>query len=143
MLTSFETDIKREVEYIDEYLTEFKAPRTVSIVTGFAAYKNIKNMCNLLESSVDGLHVNVYTIKNNFFGDNITVAGLLTATDIIDQLKGKDLGDELLFPACALRADGDLFLDDKTPQDISFELKIKATPSEDEGELFIKKVLGI
>lgn len=143
MLTSFETDIKREVKYIDEYLTEFKAPRTVSIVTGFAAYQNIKNMCNILESAVDGLHVNVYPIKNNFFGDNITVAGLLTATDIIEQLKGKALGDELLFPACALRADGDLFLDDKTPQDISKYLNVKTTPTEDEGELFIKKVLGI
>ena len=143
MLTSFETDIKREIEYIDEYLAEYKAPRTVSIVTGFAAYQNIKNMCSLLESAVDSLHINVYPIRNNFFGDNITVAGLLTATDIIAQLKGKDLGDELLFPACALRADGDLFLDDKTPQDVSNELNVKTTPTEDEGELFIKKVLGI
>ena len=143
MLTSFEADIKREVEYIDEYLPDFKAPRKVSVVTGAAAYQNIKDMCTLLESVVTGLRINVYSIKNNFFGDNITVAGLLTATDIIDQLKGKDLGDELLFPACALRADGDLFLDDKTPQDISDELNVKATPTEDMGELFIKKVLGI
>ena len=143
MLTSFEADITREVEYIDEYLAEFEAPRNVSIVTGAAAYQNIKKMCVLLESAVDGLRVNVYSIKNNFFGDNITVAGLLTATDIVDQLKGKELGDELLFPACALRADGDLFLDDKTPQDISDELNIKVTPCEDFGELFIKKVLGI
>jgi NifB/MoaA-like Fe-S oxidoreductase len=143
MLTSFEADIKREIEYIDEYLPEFKSPRNVSVITGTAAYQNIKDMCSLIESVVNGLHVNVYSIKNNFFGDNITVAGLLTATDIIDQLKGKDLGDELLFPACALRADGDIFLDDKTPQDISIELNIKATPTEDAGDLFIKKVLGI
>ena len=58
-------------------------------------------------------------------------------------LKDKKLPPELILPAATLRADGDLFLDDKTPQDISTALNVKATPSEDEGELFIKKILGI
>ena len=89
------------------------------------------------------MHINVYPIKNNFFGESITVAGLLTATDIIDQLKGQDLGEQLLFPSCALRADGDMFLDDKTPEDVSAILGVPVIPNSSEGAEFIKTILGI
>jgi len=143
MLTSLDTEIDIELEYIDGYLHEFKAPRTVSLVTGYSAAEHIKNICRKIEAKVDGLKINVYPIKNNFFGDFITVAGLLTATDIIDQLGEKELGDELLFPSCTLRAEGDLFLDGKTPEELSKALNVPVRANESEGAEFIKGVLGL
>ena len=143
MLTSLNTEVAFELEYADEYKESFVAPRTVSIVTGYAAYEHINNICKRLEETFEGLRVLVYPIKNNFFGENITVAGLLTATDIIDQLKERKLGDELLFPACALRADGDLFLDEKTPEELSAALGVDVRATESDGTEFIKNILGI
>ncbi len=143
MLTSLDTEIATELEYIDEYLYKFTAPRAVSLATGYSAVEHIRTICNKLESKVNGLRVDVYPIKNNFFGDTITVAGLLTATDIMNQLKGRDLGDELLFPSCALRADGDLFLDGKTPMELSEELGVPVRATESNGAELIKALLGI
>ncbi len=143
MLTSMNSEIDTELDYIDEYLPEFKAPRCVSVATGYSAYENITAICNKLAQKIDGLDIRVYPIKNNFFGETITVAGLLTATDIIDQLADKDLRDELLFPACALRSDGDLFLDGKTPQELSKALEVRVRPTESDGVGFIRAILGI
>ena len=142
LLTSLDTEIDTELEYIDEYLEAFTPPRSVSVVTGYAAYDHINKICEKLAHKVSGLEISVYPIKNNFFGENITVAGLLTATDIIEQLKGKTLGDELLFPACALRADGDLFLDDITPEELSEKLGVAVKPTGNEGAELIKNILG-
>ena len=143
LLTSMKTEIDYELDYLDEYKEQFKAPRTVSVVTGYAAYEHIKSVSNKIQDAFDGLNVIVYPIKNNFFGETITVAGLLTATDIIEQLNGKELGDELLFPATALRADGDLFLDDLSPNDLSKKLSVKVRATEGDGADFIKGLLGI
>ena len=143
LLTSMKAEIDYELDFLDEYKEQINAPRTVSVVTGYAAYEHIKSLSKKIQDAFDGLSVNVYPIKNNFFGETITVAGLLTATDIIDQLKDKELGDELLFPATALRADGDLFLDDLSPDDLSNKLNIKVRATEGEGSDFIKGLLGI
>ena len=142
LLTSLNTEIDTELEYIDEYLEAFTPPRSVSVVTGYAAYDHINKICEKLAHKVSGLEISVYPIKNNFFGENITVAGLLTATDIIEQLKGKTLGDELLFPACALRAGGDLFLDDITPEELSEKLGVPVKPAGNDGAELIKNILG-
>ena len=143
MLTSLNTEINLELDYVDEYLEKYVSPRTVSVITGYAAYEQINNISKKLEKTFDGLRVLVYPIKNYFFGENITVAGLITATDMIDQLKGLELGDELLFPACTLRSDGDLFLDDKTPEDLSASLGVSVKATENNGADFIKNILGI
>ena len=67
----------------------------------------------------------VVAIENRFFGGGVTVAGLVTGRDIIEQLRGLDLGKRLLVPSVMLRADSDVFLDDVTIGDIERELKIK------------------
>ena len=93
---------------------------------------------------MDGLTVRVYKITNHFFGETVTVAGLLTGKDVSEQLADKDLGDELLFPAVMLRADGDLFLDDMTSDELSKKLHnvpVRACPSD--GAELLKALLGI
>ena len=143
MIRSLTDEFSAELDYIDEYLPDFKAPRCVSIATGVAAYDTISKLARALELKVEGLKVNVYKIINNFFGESITVSGLLTGKDMSEQLKGQDLGDILLFPENALRAGEDIFLDDMTPDELSKILGVPVSPSSDTGEGFICSVLGV
>ena len=144
MLTDMKTGFEYEMEDADTLYESFKAPRRVSVATGYAAYNQIRSLCDELCKRFDGLEVNVYAIRNDFFGHEITVAGLLMGKDIIAQLKDKDLGDELLIPAACLRAEGDVLLDDLSPLDISNALGgVKVSPNESEPSAFICSVLGI
>ena len=143
MLTSMKSEFDFELDYLDELLDGFRAPRTVSVATGMAAHEHISSLAKELMARVDGLTVKVYPIVNNFFGPSVTVAGLLTGTDVVEQLSGKDLGDELLFPAVMLRADGDVFLDDMTPAELSERLGVPVCPSENDGAKLIAALLGV
>lgn len=107
--------------------------RHISAVTGVAAYPLIREIADMAEQKCNGLKCDVYAIKNNFFGEKITVSGLVTATDIYDQLNGKDLGEELIIPKTMLRAEGDMFLDSITVDELSQKLNIKITPVNNDG----------
>ncbi len=141
MLTDMRTAIEFELE--DTSIYDFHGKRSISVATGYASYEHISSICRLLEEKFDGLSVNVYKIKNNFFGDSITVSGLLTGKDILEQLKDKPLGDELLFSSSALRAEGDVFLDDISPEEVSTALGVPLTPAESEATSFINAILGL
>ncbi len=143
MLTSMKAEFDMELDYLDELLADFRAPRTVSVITGMAAYEHISSLAKELTSRVEGLTVNVYPIANKFFGESVTVAGLITGGDVVDQLSGKDLGDALLFPAVMLRADGDVFLDDMTPDALSQQLGVPVRATESDGAKFISALLDI
>ncbi len=143
MITSLVTEFDEEIQYLDEYLVNYRAPRHISVATGVAAYDTISYMARELMARVDGLKIDVYKIINNFFGESITVSGLLTGKDISEQLSGKDLGEELFFPSNALRADGDLFLDDMSPLELGNSLGVATSPSGDGGEAFICDMLGV
>ena len=84
-------------------------------------------------------NVDVIAIKNIFLGETITVAGLITAGDLVAQLSGKDLGDELLIPRVMLNHDM-IFLDDKTIEDVEKELNIKVSVVENDGYDLVKKI---
>ena len=143
MLTSLQSEFDFELDYLDELLPAFRAPRHVSVATGTAAYGHVKALAQALCQRVKGLTINVYGIKNDFFGESVTVAGLLTGGDVCKQLTGKDLGNELLFPAVMLRADGDVFLDDMTPQELSERLHTPVRATKNDGAELIRAFLGI
>lgn len=143
MLTDMKTAFSYEIENTEELYAFFKAPRSVSVATGYAAYEHISSLCAKLCDSFEGLEVSVYPIKNDFFGSEITVSGLLTGKDITEQLAGKSLGDALLIPSACLRAEGDVLLDDMTPEDISKILNVPVYPTDSEASSFIAAVLGI
>ena len=140
MITSFETEFLSELDYLDEYTENFR-PVKKSIATGEAAYPLLKRMADRLMEKVDGLSVEVYKIKNDFFGDTITVAGLLTGRDLCAQLKDKDLGEELLIPSVTLRSGEDVFLCGMTLGELSDALGVRITPSSADGADFIRKLL--
>lgn len=121
----------------------FKGPRHVSIATGRSAAGYIKAMAGELEKRHKGLKAEVFPINNDFFGENVTVAGLLTGRDIGAQLAGRELGDVLLITRSMLRSGEDVFLDDCTVESLSESLGTKITAVENDGADFIKKVLGI
>ena len=143
MLTSMRAEFDMEMEYLDELLVDFRAPRTVSVITGMAAYEHIASLANALTERVDGLTVNVYPIQNDFFGERVTVAGLITGGDVVKQLKGKELGEALLVPSNALRADGAVFLDDVTPDELGKKLSVTVVPTQSEASDFIRCALGL
>ena len=140
MITSLKTEFLTELEYLDEYTDGFK-PVKKSIATGEAAYPLIKEMADTLMERVEGLEVTVYKIDNNFFGDTITVAGLLTGKDLYEQLKDKDLGTELMIPSVTLRDGEDVFLCGMTLDELSERLGVKVTPQNASGAEFVKTLL--
>lgn len=116
--------------------------RHVSIATGVSAYKYIKKLAEELEKRYNNLQVDVYAIKNDFFGENVTVTGLLTGVDIARQLQSSISGSELLLSRSMFKADEEIFLDDYTIEMLENILSVKITIVENNGEDFIKKVTG-
>ena len=88
------------------------------------------------------LECEVTPIKNNFFGGKITVTGLLTGTDIIEQLKGKVLGDELLISSSMLRHERDMFLDSVTVKDVEETLNVKIRVVDSDGWALMSALCG-
>lgn len=130
------------LDVIDTLDKERVIMREVGLATGVAAYPLIKKISDKLCEIYPGLKVNVYEIKNDFYGHSVTVAGLITGGDLISQLKGKPIGEELLIPEVMLRKEADLFLDNISVDDVSQELKTKVRTTEDCGLFLIQKILG-
>ena len=120
-----------------------KTERKISLASGEAAYPLISMIADKCKAKNPLLNPRVFAIKNNFFGGKINVSGLVTATDIEEQLKGKDLGEELLIPSVMLRAEGDMFLDSVTVEELSERLRIKITPVNNDGYELVNAILGI
>ncbi len=139
MIRSMQCEFDDEIEFLSEY--DLTKPRELSIATGEAAYAFIKSLADELMRRVPTLKVNVYSIKNNFFGKNITVAGLITGADLYEQLKDKPLGERLLIPSVMLRAEGDMFLDSITVSELSEKLATDIFPVESNGADFINQIL--
>lgn len=134
---------KFQREFDTKYLRlrEREINKTVSIATGKSAYNFIRGLADKLEIKFKGLKVNVYAIENNFFGPRITVSGLVTGGDIIEQLKDKELGKYLLINYNMLKDDADIFLDDTTLEDVKKALNIKVKITDGTGEDFIDKII--
>lgn len=139
MISKFEREIK---DYLENLSEDYKSKiKKVSIATGHSAYEFMCEMAKCIMEKCPNVQIDVYKIINNFFGDTITVSGLVTATDIIDQLKGKNLGETLYIPRSMLKADEEIFLDNITLEEISNIMEIEVVPCLNEGKDFIDKIL--
>lgn len=114
---------------------------TVSIATGLLAYPYIRDMAKRLEAVCTGIHIHVYPVINEFFGERITVSGLLTGQDIVKQLNGKELGKRLLLPQNVLRSGETVFLDDMTVEEMEKALQVKVDIVKSSGRDFIETIL--
>lgn len=117
--------------------------RHISIATGYSPYPVICQLAKTAENHFPELKCDVYRIRNDFFGETITVTGLITAQDLISQLKGKNLGDELLISSAMLMRDSKMFLDDLTVSDVEKELNIKVKSVANDGYELLDAIMGI
>ena len=113
----------------------------LSIATAKLAYPYIRRMAERLEEKFPNIRIHVYCIRNDFFGERITVSGLVTAQDIMAQLKDKELGERLLLPCNMLKADEDIFLDDYTVKDVADALQVPVHIVKSSGQDLIDAVL--
>lgn len=119
-----------------------KETHYISIATGKLVYPYIKDMAERMEEGFDFLHINVYSVTNEFFGEQITVSGLLTGQDILKQLKGRPLGKKLLLPQNVLRSGERVFLDDLTVEELEKALQVKIDIVKSSGRDFVDAVLN-
>ncbi|MBE6668571.1 MAG: DUF512 domain-containing protein [Ruminococcaceae bacterium] len=131
--------VKEDLRYYlaDSEPFELKKDRRVLAVTGVAAYPTVCELSEMIKEKADRLCVDVLCVKNDFFGETVTVAGLLTATDIEKAVKEhiKNTGasyDALIIPDAALKADEDVFLDGVSLTSLSDRLGIHAVAAKNE-----------
>lgn len=139
MISKLEREIKDYLENIPK--EQISKVKKVSIATGHSAYEFMCEMAKCIMDKCPNVQIDVHKIINNFFGDTITVSGLITATDIIDQLKDKDLGETLYIPRSMLKADEEIFLDNITLENLSDIMKIEVVPCLNKGQDFVDKIL--
>jgi len=128
------------------YLKEIKGDnrsKELSVATGVLASPYLERMVKDLKDKFPNVKIHIYTIENDFFGKDRTVAGLLTGGDIIRQLQGKNLGLSLLLPDVILRHGENILLDDITTDDIERALQTKISIVQSDGKSFIDAILNV
>ena len=133
--------LENEFQEAFERLPGDDLPREVSVATGKLAYPLICGMAQKLQSRYPGTVVHTYQIENRFFGERITVAGLITGQDLKEQLAGKRLGKALLLPCNMFRSQEEVFLDDMTLEELKDALQSEIDIVKSSGQDFIDAVL--
>ena len=144
MLRLLRNEFKDACEKLKERIgrgESVRCPAALSMATGKLAYPDICRMAETLMELIPGLKIRVYEIVNEFFGEMITVSGLLTGQDIIGQLKGKELGSRLLLPENVLRSGEDVFLDDVTVREMEKALQVKVDIVKSSGYDFVQTII--
>ncbi|MDO5396867.1 MAG: DUF512 domain-containing protein [bacterium] len=115
--------------------------KSVIMATGEIVGDFISELGAMVQDA-SGIEVRVYPIKNNFFGGEVNVSGLVTGGDIIEQLKNVPKADALLIPQTMLRDDDEIFLDDTTVAQVEDALGMPLIPVLNDGYEFIEKIIG-
>lgn len=127
---------------LQDYTQPNMVTKTVAIASGTASAPCIADMLLALKPVFPNITVNVVPIINNFFGGGVNVSGLVTGTDLIAQLKNKNLGDKLIIPSVMLRCQGDLFLDDVSTTDVEKQLNIKLQVVKNDGYELLNAIIN-
>lgn len=140
LMKSFECEIK---EALNEIIYEEAIDKSLIIATGTLAYEFMKEMCKLVMEKIKNLDIKVIPIENLFFGNTITVSGLVTASDLIQQLENVH-GDTIIIPQSMLRGEGDnIFLDNITLEQVSKKLNRNILISPVDGKDFVDIIKGV
>ncbi len=118
-------------------------PQTcITIATGLLAAPTIQELAAEFMKNFPQKKIEVIPIINHFFGEQITVSGLLTGQDIVEQLKGKQLGSKLLLPCNLLRSGEEVFLDDMTLTQVRNALQVKIDIVKSSGRDLVQQILN-
>ena len=116
--------------------------RRLSLATGLLAAPYLERMAEQLREKFPRTEVMVCPVKNEFFGEQITVSGLITGQDLVKQLSGKDLAERLLLPCNMLRAEEDVFLDDFTVSQVQSALQVPLNIVKSSGQDLLDAILA-
>ncbi len=133
---------RKEAEVL-EVNDDVKPKRLVSVATGKSAYDMLSELSAKIMHEFPKIQINCYAIRNDFFGEQITVSGLITGGDLIAQLENNELGEVLLLPENMLKCNEDVFLDDVTVSAVEKALQVKTDIVKSSGQEFLYKVLDI
>jgi putative radical SAM enzyme (TIGR03279 family) len=114
----------------------------VTIACGEGVFPYMKRIMSMINEKFPNITINTRAIKNNFFGGGVNVSGLVTGGDLIDQLRGDDLGDRLIIPSSMLRFENDLFLDDVSTDDVERDLGVTLVPVNNNGNDLVEAVIA-
>ncbi len=144
IVRSFFDDFLDEMEYSEEKPTN----KNVTLATGADFYPYLCELCKKAENKY-GIKINVKKIINNFFGETITVSGLITGIDLYEQLKDVDLGEYLLLPSSMISdytnhtENKNKFLDDMTVEELEERLNTKIILTNGDGGQVLRDILGV
>lgn len=136
--------LTEELRFALEDTEGAKEPKEFSVVTGYAAYHTLCALRDEVQKELFGGKeiCKIYKIRNDFFGESVTVAGLVTGKDILAQLKGLPLGEKLYIPKVMLRYEMDKFLDDTEVEELEKELGVPVCITDTDGESFLQMFIG-
>ena len=140
LITLFNKEIDETLNKLVDYN---KKKREVAIITGVYAAANLAEAASKIKERIEDLDISIFPIVNDFFGNGVKVAGLLTGKDIIDQLKGKAIGSDIFIPECMLKRDERIFLDNVTVDQLEKELGVRVTICKEDGSDLVKNVLAV
>lgn len=138
LIPLFMQSLKKAYNHLPQ---KMQNPKKVSIATGLLAHKFIKKAVSPLKQ-IQNLDVEVFPIKNTFFGQDVTVAGLVTAEDLISQLKHKNLGCELFIPEVMLKEGEKTFLDNLSIENVEKNLSVPVKAIKIDGAHLINCIVG-
>ena len=119
-----------------------KTKKKITVATGTLAAPLIETLCGEFMRKFPNIKIQVIPIRNEYFGERITVSGLLTGRDIVSQLKGKSLGEKLLLPCNLLRSGEEVFLDDMTLTELKNALQVKTDIVKSSGQDLVNALLA-
>lgn len=138
LIRKFEYEVVEALKKIDSNLEYCQT--SITIATGSSAYEFMLEISKLVMEKLP-VEITVEKIMNTFFGETITVAGLITGIDLYEHLKDKPCGDLIMIPSVMLRSGEDVFLDDETLEGLALKLNKKIVVSSVDGNEFIYKIL--
>lgn len=139
MIAYLTDDVKWALE---EFENDENPNHTVTVACGTGVFPFMKKIMAMINEKFPNITINTQPIKNNFFGGGVNVSGLVTGGDLINQLKGKNIGERLIIPSSMLRFENDLFLDDVSTDDVERELKVELIAVNNNGSDLVNAIIS-
>ena len=139
MIAYLTDDVKWALEELEN---DENPNHTVTVACGTGVFPFMKKIMAMINEKFPNITINTQPIKNNFFGGGVNVSGLVTGGDLINQLKGKNIGERLIIPSSMLRFENDLFLDDVSTDNVERELKVELIAVNNNGADLVNAIIS-
>lgn len=139
MIAYLTDDVKWALEELEN---DENPNHTVTVACGTGVFPFMKKIMAMINEKFPNITINTQPIKNNFFGGGVNVSGLVTGGDLINQLKGKNIGERLIIPSSMLRFENDLFLDDVSTNDVERELNVELVAVNNNGADLVNAIIS-